>query len=395
MDKPKSACKFSFKLIIPSAKKITKPASVRKEEISHPIIDPVDFSDVDTETLQKMTDKLWAKFIVFFDLEDTFKYNPIYRKDDSVRKCKAADTTFENRFKVYLQIYNIKRNENQILVSYNKEGSYILKNSKIWIIHMKILINDYKYSLLDLIPLINIAFNNGCDAKIIFDFFIMEMLKLEEDLINSIVEKFEDVNEDSFPKEFMKLWNKRKENIHKEIQKSNEKKERERTPFKASKIDSVSEEEEFSFRMNDKEKEEPTKKNIDKDKNKENMNEKELEKNKQLTKTCPVKKKKKEYYKNFNYATDLKDAKLISNEKIEKVKNYKVLELNPKVQDNVGLKYVVTPLKEKPIRQEVNEDLKVLNEALGDYYYQPYKKEIISKIESDISSDANNKKNDK
>ena len=86
--------------------------------------------------------------------------------------------------------------------------------------------------------------------------------------------------------------------------------------------------------------------------------------------------------------TDLKDARLISNEKIEKVKNYKVLELNPKVQDNVGLKYVITPVKEKPIRKEVNEDLKVLNETLGNYYYQPFKREILSKIE-------NNKKNDK
>ena len=132
--------------------------------------------------------------------------------------------------------------------------------------------------------------------------------------------------------------------------------------------------------MNTKDKDENYRKNI----NKENVNEKE----KNQTRTCTVKKKKKDYYKNFNYMTDLKDARLISNEKIEKVKNYKVLELNPKVQDNVGLKYVITPVKEKPMRKEVNEDLKVLNETLGNYYYQPFKREILSKIE-------NNKKIDK
>ena len=382
MDKPKSAHKYTFKLYFPSAKKITKTASARKEELKYSLNDTTDFSDIDTATLKTMIEKLWAKFVVFFDLEKTFKYNPIYRSDDSVKKCKENDKNFENRLNIYLQIYKIKKNENQILGSYNKEGSYILQHSKIWVIHLNILINNYKYSLLDLISIVKIAINNGCDANILFDFFIMEMLKLEQEEIDSIVTKIENPNNDelSFPIEFKKLWSKRKEDIYKEIQKSNKKKERERTPFKSSSIEAVSEEEEFSFRMNTKDKDENYRKNI----NKENVNEKE----KNQTRTCTVKKKKKDYYKNFNYMTDLKDARLISNEKIEKVKNYKVLELNPKVQDNVGLKYVITPVKEKPMRKEVNEDLKVLNETLGNYYYQPFKREILSKIE-------NNKKNDK
>lgn len=379
MDKPKSAHKYSFKFYFPSAKKITKSASARKEEMKYSLNDTTDLSDIDTATLKTMIEKLWAKFVVFFDLEKTFKYNPIYRSDDSVKKCKQNDTNFENRLNIYLQIYKIKKNENQVLVSYNKEGSYILQHAKIWIIHLKILINNYKYSLIDLIPIVDIAINNGCDAKIIFDFFIMEMLKLEQDEIDSIISKFEDSKEGehSFPLEFKKLWSKRKEDIYKEIQRSNKKKEREKTPFKSSEIEAVSEEEEFSFRVNTKNKDE--RENF----NKENMNEKE----KNQTRTCTVKKKKKGYYKNFNYMTDLKDARLISNEKIEKVKNYKVLELNPKIQDNVGLKYVITPVKEKPIKKEVNEDLKVLNETLGDYYYQPFKKEILSKLESNNKND--------
>ena len=380
MEKPKSTQKFTFKLIIPSVSKITKPASAKKEELINPLPVLDDLSEEETSTLKIMIEKLWAKFVVFFDLEDTFKYDPIYRSDDSVRKCKQTDTTFENRFNIYLQIYKIKKNENQILVSYNKEGSFILKHSKIWIIHLKLLINNYKYSLIDLIPLINVAINNGYEAKYIFDFFIMEMLKLEEEdvkLIKDKIENEEDSN-NSFPVEFKKLWKKRKEDIKEKIQKSNEKKQREKTPFKASNIDSVIEEEEFSFRMNTKDKEE------------------DKENNKALNKANTVKNKKNEFHKKFDYERDLKDAKLVSNEKIEKVKNYKVLELNPKVQDNVGLKYIITPVKEKPPRSEVNKDLKLLDETLGDYYYQPYKKEIISKIENNtISSKTQNKKEDK
>ena len=377
MEKPKSAQKFTFKLIIPSVHKITKPASTKKEELINPLTVQDDLSEEETSTLKTMIEKLWAKFVVFFDLETTFKYDPIYRSDDSVRKCKQTDTTFENRFNIYLQIYKIKKNENQILVSYNKEGSFILKHSKIWIIHLKLLINNYKYSLIDLIPLINVAINNGCEVKYIFDFFIMEMLKLEEGDVKSIQDKIENKEDTSIPIEFKKLWNKRKKDITEKIQKSNEKKQREKTPFKASEIDSVIEEEEFSFRMNTKDKEE------EKEKDKEN--------NKALNKTNTVKKKKNEFHKKFDYERDLKDAKLVSNEKIEKVKNYKVLELNPKVQDNVGLKYVITPVKEKPPRNEVNKDLKVLDETLGDYYYQPYKKEIISKLENPSKTTQNKK----
>ena len=377
MEKPKSAQKFTFKLIIPSVHKITKPASTKKEELINPLTVQDDLSEEETSTLKTMIEKLWAKFVVFFDLETTFKYDPIYRSDDSVRKCKQADTTFENRFNIYLQIYKIKKNENQILVSYNKEGSFILKHSKIWIIHLKLLINNYKYSLIDLIPLINVAINNGCEVKYIFDFFIMEMLKLEEGDVKSIQDKIENKEDTSIPIEFKKLWNKRKKDITEKIQKSNEKKQREKTPFKASEIDSVIEEEEFSFRMNTKDNEE------EKEKDKEN--------NKALNKTNTVKKKKNEFHKKFDYERDLKDAKLVSNEKIEKVKNYKVLELNPKVQDNIGLKYVITPVKEKPPRNEVNKDLKVLDETLGDYYYQPYKKEIISKLENPSKTTQNKK----
>ena len=205
----------------------------------------------------------------------------------------------------------------------------------------------------------------------------MEMLKLEEGDVKSIQDKIENKEDTSIPIEFKKLWNKRKKDITEKIQKSNEKKQREKTPFKASEIDSVIEEEEFSFRMNTKDKEE------EKEKDKEN--------NKALNKTNTVKKKKNEFHKKFDYERDLKDAKLVSNEKIEKVKNYKVLELNPKVQDNIGLKYVITPVKEKPPRNEVNKDLKVLDETLGDYYYQPYKKEIISKLENPSKTTQNKK----
>ena len=101
----------------------------------------------------------------------------------------------------------------------------------------------------------------------------------------------------------------RRKNDEKSMKKeTKKKKQREKTPFKASEIDSVIEEEEFSFRMNTKDKEE------EKEKDKEN--------NKALNKTNTVKKKKNEFHKKFDYERDLKDAKLVSNEKIEKVKNF-------------------------------------------------------------------------
>ncbi len=55
MEKPKSAQKFTFKLIIPSVHKITKPASTKKEELINPLTVQDDLSEEETSTSSEET----------------------------------------------------------------------------------------------------------------------------------------------------------------------------------------------------------------------------------------------------------------------------------------------------------------------------------------------------
>ena len=100
-------------------------------------------------------------------------------------------------------------------------------------------------------------------------------------------------------------------------------------------------------------------------------------------------KKKRDFYRNFNASTDLKDAIIVEDEKIRKSANFAVLELNQKIQENTGHKYVITPIKEKINRKEATEDLKNINQSFSDILYQPYNEAIISKINSQKEKEEN------
>ena len=385
MQKPKSAKKFT--LIIPaleSLNKIAKPSSVKKELVSSPTFfgkDP-DFEEIDVSTLNSMIEKLWAKFIMYYNLEDTFQYDKQYTNDQSVRKMKGSKENFELKLRIYFEIYNIKKDENQYLISHNKEGSYILQNYKIWIIHLKILKENYKYKLIDLFPLFKKALEHNVNYKILFDFFIS--LLIESDELEEIIDKLsndvsnKDNNDCGLPLQFISLWEKNKEHILNEIKKEIFKKDfdekKERLSNQISMNNSiVNEEEEFSFRIeqNNKKKEKP-------------------KENKEVEKTNHTQnKKKRDFYRNFNASTDLKDAIIIEDEKIRKSANFAVLELDQKIQENTGHKYVITPIKEKINRKEATEDLKNINQSFSDILYQPYNEEIVSKINSQKEKEEN------
>lgn len=390
MQKPKSAKKFT--LIIPaleSLHKVAKPSSVKKELLSSPTFyrkDP-DFEEIDISTINSMIEKLWAKFILYYNLEETFQYDKQYTNDQSVRKMKGSKDNFELKLRIYFEIYNIKKDENQCLVSHNKEGSYILQNYKIWIIHLKILKENYKYKLIDLFPLFKRALEHNVNYKMLFDFFIS--LLIESDELEEIIAKLsgdatdKNSNDCGVPIQFISLWEKNKDHILSEIKKelykkdTKEKEEEEKKGRVSNQINInnsiVNEEEEFSFRV------EQNNKKIEKPKN-----------NKEVDKTKQTHiKKKRDFYRNFNASTDLKDAIIIEDEKIRKSANFAVLELDQKIQENTGHKYVITPIKEKINRKEATEDLKSINQSFSDILYQPYNEQIASKINNHKEKECN------
>ena len=295
---------------------------------------------------------------------------------------KDSKENIELKLRIYFEIYNIKKDENQYLISHNKEGSYILQNYKIWIIHLKILKENYKYKLIDLFPLFKKALEHNVNYKILFDFFIS--LLIESDELEEIIDKLsndvsnKDNNDCGLPLQFISLWEKNKEHILNEIKKEINKKDidekKERLSNQISMNNSiVNEEEEFSFRIeqNNKKKEKP-------------------KENKEVEKTNHTQnKKKRDFYRNFNASTDLKDAIIIEDEKIRKSANFAVLELDQKIQENTGHKYVITPIKEKINRKEATEDLKNINQSFSDILYQPYNEEIVSKINSQKEKEEN------
>lgn len=88
--------------------------------------------------------------------------------------------------------------------------------------------------------------------------------------------------------------------------------------------------------------------------------------------------KKNLFTSEFNVETDLQKAKLLSNSK--KKYNFAVFELEESVQKKMGLKYLITPIKEKIDKSFVKEELKSIQEKYKDVYYQPYKEEVANTI---------------
>ena len=88
--------------------------------------------------------------------------------------------------------------------------------------------------------------------------------------------------------------------------------------------------------------------------------------------------KKNLFTSEFNVETDLQKAKLLSNSK--KKYNFAVFELEESVQKKMGLKYLITPVKEKIDKSFVKEELKSIHQKYDDVYYLPYIEQLSEKI---------------
>ena len=88
--------------------------------------------------------------------------------------------------------------------------------------------------------------------------------------------------------------------------------------------------------------------------------------------------KKNLFTSEFNVETDLQNAKLLSNSK--KKYNFAVFELEESVQKKMGLKYLITPVKEKIDKSFVKEELKSIHQKYDDVYYLPYTEQLSEKI---------------
>lgn len=391
-----------------------------------------EYPTINVRTLDFMILKLWAKFIVFYRYEDVFKIPSQFKKDETVMNMKkniAED--FELKLKTYFEIYKIKKDENLNLISMNEEGSYLLFHSQIWIMHMKVLLDKYNYKLKELYSLFNRAIENECDIPLLFDFFISVLI--ESDCLKEEIDGFDDKadGKNGIPKEIYDQFVKHKDHVMQIIH-SDEMKKMRAMEDKKEHYDVKDDEEEENYKINidslskdvhtnnddtshsnnsnDRDSysgndSDDTKKIIEVSKeqeddndedNDDNAKETERENNikaesnfkpisKQDTKNNltpqPSQYKKKEYHRAFNIETDLMEATVIE-ENIRSSGNYAIFELNPKIQESLGQKYVLTPIKSTINKREASDDRQFINTKYQDYIYQPYTEAVLSLIKS-------------
>lgn len=96
--------------------------------------------------------------------------------------------------------------------------------------------------------------------------------------------------------------------------------------------------------------------------------------------TPQMKKKKMVFHKEFDIVTDLKSAKILDNS-ICQHGNYALIELSPNVQESTGHKFVFTPIKRSLNNKiEVSADIKEVNDKYKDILYHPYDEAFALKI---------------
>ena len=202
---------------------IKQPSTVSKEGLASKLLNEkeIELTEDILKKIDMLIEEQWHLFVIFYQLQDTFPIAPKIDQDYQFKVGKASSKDFENLMNSFLDSYGIKKNKNNELISYSKEGDYMLQNAKIWIMHIMILKENYYHSLIDLFPLFEMAIERNAEISMLFDFFI-SMLIISDDL-EDIIDKMTN-QEENIPIQFMELWKKHKVYICNEIQKTLSKK---------------------------------------------------------------------------------------------------------------------------------------------------------------------------
>lgn len=177
----------------------------RKSISSFPI--SLEEKEIDTEKLDSIVDKLFAKFVLHYNYENIFKIPEELKQDSKISPFKEKeDVDFNKKLDTYFNIYKIKISQERCLISNSEEGSYLLKHPKIWIIFIKNLKENYKFKFHDLFDIFNFALDYDVDEYLLFDYFISLPEEYEE-------KEVLDANVETLPSKFVELYNKNKDMI--------------------------------------------------------------------------------------------------------------------------------------------------------------------------------------
>jgi hypothetical protein len=160
--------------------------------------------ELDTLQLDNVVNNLFTKFIIHYEYQDLFKI-----KEEFKNQSHLPIDSFGNKLEVYFGIYKIKRVGNNNLTANCKEGCYILRHAKIWIIFIKDFMDKNKvFKSSEICDIFKNALSLGVDEQLLFDYFIHIFKEKSE-------EEIKDLSANYIPEEFKKLYFENKELIMK------------------------------------------------------------------------------------------------------------------------------------------------------------------------------------
>ena len=326
---------------------------------------------------------LWNQFIKFYNYDYYFTLS---------EKIFLSFFSFDLLSKLLYEDLNLYE-ENMNLISKDEIGSYVLQNSKIWIMYIKMKIEINKQTISDLFKIFQRALQYNANLLEMFTFFIIILTECKN--IDDEIEKMNLIEySKEVPEEFIQCWNINEENILKIIEKKEEidsRKENKiiygnslsnnKIEFKKLSIIQESDIENENFKSPNQEtaKKKMVKMNIIFNKKK-----KEKEKEKKLLKSLKLFRKN-----HFNLEDNLEDIKIIDSN-VQNNGNYAIIELNKNLEKQIGHKIVITPIKPKISNSHSSaSDIKDIEKKYGDIYYQPFDKSLIKKLKSQTEENDN------
>jgi hypothetical protein len=341
------------------------------ETLTSSIKEPESPLVLNTNKIDQQIDKLFCKFVMYYNYEDIFNIEKYLKNDDSlndsIKTIKDKDLDFDKKLETYFNLYKIRINEDKCLVAESLEGSYLLKHAKLWIIFIKVLEQKYKFKFVDLLYSFNSALEYGADPHMLFDYFITLIQEFSE------IEIFE--SEDKIvPQKFIEIFNENREHILNCLKKVDE----DINNNQASHSSIIQE-------LSENESEKDNKK-------------KPIKVQLSIENTPPTKTRvhtnfeervNTSFKKNSEIDGELFKDSIIINANIRNSGNFAVLELSEKSEKKLGYKFVLTPLKNNLSREplsaiiEQNKDLTHINSNYPGFLYHPYDNELITeKIEA-------------
>ena len=326
---------------------------------------------------------IWNQFIKFYNYDYYFTLS---------EKIFLSFFSFDLLSKLLYEDLNLYE-ENMNLISKDEIGSYVLQNSKIWIMYIKMKIEINKQTISDLFKIFQRSLQYNANLLEMFTFFIIILTECKN--IDDEIEKMNLIEySKEVPEEFIQCWNINEENILKIIEKKEEidsRKENKiiygnslsnnKIEFKKLSIIQESDIENENFKSPNQEtaKKKMVKMNIIFNKKK-----KEKEKEKKLLKSLKLFRKN-----HFNLEDNLEDIKIIDSN-VQNNGNYAIIELNKNLEKQIGHKIVITPIKPKISNSHSSaSDIKDIEKKYGDIYYQPFDKSLIKKLKSQTEENDN------